>query len=117
MGQLGLGFLLEAQLWEAHGETVTRAVPFLPLSFGHASANPAKSLSSRFKAWEHQQYIYGMGPTSFSHILPQKYWINFCKLVSGICILQCHSIPHKDLMHSHKLSIDFVTEFEELYYQ
>ena len=58
-----------------------------------------------------------MGPTLFRHILPRKYWVNFCKLVSGICILQRHSITHEDLIRGHELLMDFVVEFEKLYYQ
>ena len=75
-------------LWNAHGESVVRAVPFLPSSFGRAPRDPAKKLNTGYKAWEHQQYIYGLGPTLLRLLLPYKYWVNFCKLVAGIRILQ-----------------------------
>ena len=110
-------FYQKPALWKAHGETVTRAVPYLPSSFGRAPWDPSKKLNSGYKAWEFQQYIYGLGPTLFCHILPWKYWLNFCKLVAGIHTLQHHSIAHQDMLWAHKLLVDFVTEFEELYYQ
>jgi hypothetical protein len=110
-------FYQKPTLWKAHGESVARAVQFLPLSFGRTPQDPAKKLNSGYKAWEFQQYIYGMGPMLFCHILLWKYWINFCKLVSGICLLQQHCITHQDLMQGNELLLDFVTEFKELYYQ
>ena len=110
-------FYRNPALWSAHGETVTRAVPFLPSSFGRAPRDPAKKLNSGYKAWEFQQYLYGLGPALFRHLLPEKYWINFCKLVSGIRILQRHCITHEDLMQGHELLMEFIREFEELYYQ
>jgi hypothetical protein len=52
-------FLSNTTLWNAHGETVERAVPYLPSCFGRAPRNPAKKLNTGYKAWEYQQYIYG----------------------------------------------------------
>ena len=110
-------FYKNAALWTSHGETVTRAVPYIPSSFGRAPRDPAKKINSGYKAWEYQQYFYGLGPTLFRHILPRKYWLNFCKLVSGVRILQRHSIAHEDLVEGHRLILNFVNEFEEIYYQ
>lgn len=50
-------------LWTSHGETVTLAVPYIPSSFGRAPRDPAKKINSGYKAWEYQQYFYGLGPT------------------------------------------------------
>ncbi|KAH9050836.1 hypothetical protein EDB87DRAFT_1696226 [Lactarius vividus] len=110
-------FFRNPTLWNAHGETVTRAIPFLPSSFGHAPRDPAKKINSGYKAWEFQQYVYGLCPTLLRHLLPQKYWKNFCKLVAGIRILQRPRVPYQDLLQGHNLLMDFVCEFEELYYQ
>jgi hypothetical protein len=93
------------------------AVPFLPSSFGRTPRDPAKKMNSGYKAWEYQQYLYGLGPTLFRHILLAKYWRNYCKLVSGICLLQRHRISCDDLMKGHQTLMDFVCEFEDLYYQ
>ena len=104
-------------LWKAHGETVVRAVPFIPSSFGRAPRDPAKKLNTGYKAWEFQQYIYGLGPTLFRHLLPRKYWLNFCKLVAGVRILQHHVIAYSDLLRGHNLLVEFAHEYEDLYYQ
>ena len=104
-------------LWKSHGETVVRAVPFIPSSFRRAPRDPFKKLNTGYKAWEFQQYIYGLGPTLLRHLLPCKYWLNFCKLVAGVRILQCHSIAHSDLLRGHSLLTEFAREYEDLYYQ
>jgi hypothetical protein len=110
-------FYQNQALWNAHGETIFRCIPYLPLSFGRAPRDPAKKINSGYKAWEYQQYIYGLGPTLFRHILPRRYWTNFCKLMAGIRLLQRHRINHPDILKGHALLEDFVQEFEALYYQ
>ena len=70
-----------------------------------------------YKAWEYQQYLFGLGPTLFRTLLPEKYWLNFCKLVSGVRLLQRHHISHEDLVQGHHILLEFVCEFEALYYQ
>ena len=50
-------------LWTSHGETVTLAVPYIPSSFGCAPRDPTKKINLGYKAWEYQQYFYGLGPT------------------------------------------------------
>lgn len=104
-------------LWSAHGETVTRAIPYIPSSFGQAPQDPAKSINSGYREWEHQQYMYRLGLTLFWHILPRQYWVNFCKLVAGVCILQHHRVNCPDILKGHVLLEDFVQEFKTLYYQ
>ncbi|KAF8873414.1 hypothetical protein CPB84DRAFT_1658662, partial [Gymnopilus junonius] len=89
----------------------------LPGSFDHPPRNPAKKISSGYKAWEFLTYVFGSGPGLFYQLLPEKYWKSFCKLVTAICILHQHSIASAQLLHAHKLLIKFVKEFEELYYQ
>jgi hypothetical protein len=42
-------FYWKPALWNVHGETVTRAVPYLPSSFGRAPQDPAKKLNSGYK--------------------------------------------------------------------
>ncbi|KAH8978597.1 hypothetical protein EDB86DRAFT_3090340 [Lactarius hatsudake] len=96
------------RLWNAHGETVPMSVPFIPLSFGRAPRNPATKINSGYKAWEYQIYLYGLGPVLFCHILPRKYWLNFCKLVSGIRLLQRHTITHDELLKGHSKLMEFV---------
>lgn len=110
-------FYRNKRLWEGHGETVAQATPFIPSSFGRAPRDPAKKINSGYKAWEYQLYVYGLGPTLFRHVLPRKYWLNFCKLVSGIRLLQRHTITRSELIKGHARLLEFVQEYEALYYQ
>lgn len=110
-------FYKNTRLWNAHGDSVARAVPFIPSTFGRAPRDPAKKINSGYKAWEYQQYLYGLGPTLFRHLLPAKYWKNLCKLVSGVRLLQRHRISHEQLLRGHQILMDFACEFEDLYYQ
>ena len=74
-------------------------------------------MNSGYKAWEYQQYLFGLGPTLFRTLLPEKYWLNFCKLVSGVRLLQRHHISCEELVWGHQILMEFVCEFEDLYYQ
>ena len=76
--------LNDKKIWQAHSDSIEAAIPFIPLSFGHAPCNPAKKINSGYKAWEFQLYIYGLGPVLLRHVLLQVYWENYCKLVAGI---------------------------------
>ena len=58
-----------------------------------------------------------MGPGILYGVLPNQYWENYCKLVTGIRLLHQRSIPESQLLHAHKLIVDFVSGFELLYYQ
>ena len=109
--------VLAGKVWEAHGKTVALATPFIPSSFGRVPRNPAEKINSGYKAWEFQIYLFGLGPALLRHILPKKYWINYCRYVSGIRILQQWTIYPEDLQRGHKLLCEFEKEFEELYYQ
>ena len=110
-------FYCNKYLWEAHGETVAQATRFIALFFGCTSQDPAKKINSGYKVWEYQLYVYGLCPVLLQYILPRKYWLNFCKLVSGICLLQRHSITRDELLRGHTKLMEFVQEFEALYYQ
>jgi hypothetical protein len=109
--------VLIGKIWQAHGKTVALATPFIPSSFGRAPRNPAEKINSGYKAWEFQIYLIGLGPALFRHILPKEYWVNYCKYVSGIRILQRWVISPDDLQRGHRLLCEFTREFEELYYQ
>lgn len=109
--------LKDKKIWKAHGDSIEAATPFIPSSFGRAPRNPAEKINSGYKAWEFQLYIYGLGPVLLRHILPQPYWKNYCKLVSGIQVLQCLIITPQDLRNGNTTLKEFVKEFEALYYQ
>ncbi|KAF9463667.1 hypothetical protein BDZ94DRAFT_1258256, partial [Collybia nuda] len=109
--------VLVGKVWDAHGRTVELLTPYIPSSFGRAPRNPATKGNTGYKAWEYQLYFYGLGPALLRHILPEKFWINYCQMTAGVRLLQQWSIPTTDIVvsthHIHK----FVGGFEEMYYQ
>jgi hypothetical protein len=110
-------FYCRPALWNPHGETVPRSMQFIPSSFGCAPWDPSKKINLGYKAWEFQIYMYGLCPTLLMHLLPQRYWRNFCKLIAGIRILQRPRISKLELLCGHDFLMTFAHEFEELYYQ
>jgi hypothetical protein len=109
--------VLKGNIWKEHGKRVAAATTYLPSSFDRPPRNPAEKISSGYKAWEYLTYVYGYGPGFFYHILPHKYWASFCKLVRGIRLLHQNSISPAQLVEGHNLLVEFVKEFEDLYYQ
>jgi len=76
--------VLKGNIWKEHGRRVADATPYLPGSFDRPPRNPAEKIHSGYKAWEYLIYIYGLGPGLFYGVLPEIYWVNYCKLVAGI---------------------------------
>ncbi|KIM73760.1 hypothetical protein PILCRDRAFT_80789 [Piloderma croceum F 1598] len=109
--------VLKGDVWKTHGAAVAAMTPYLPGSFDRPPRNPAEKINSGFKAWEFLIYVFGLGPGLFYKILPEKYWKNYCKLVFAIRIVHQQEILTADLTQAHPALIEFVTEFEELYYQ
>ena len=72
--------VLVSKVWETHGNAVEMAKPYLPSSFGRVLRNPAEKINTLYKAWEYLLYLFGLGPVLLHSILPEKYWLNFCKL-------------------------------------
>jgi hypothetical protein len=108
---------LTGDIWQAHGRLVANATPFFPSSFHRPPRNPAEKISSGYKAIEYFHYLFGLGPGFFRAVLPSKYWKNFCKLVRGIRIIVNRSITGSQLQEAHSNLVQFVEEFENLYYQ
>ena len=109
--------VLQGRTWEIHGKEVAACTPYLPGSFDRPPRNPAEKISSGYKAWEFLMYIYGFGPALFYGVLPEKYWMNFCKLVFGMRIILEHEISSEDLRKAHQALLEFCHEFEVLYVQ
>lgn len=109
--------VLWGETWITHSKAVEDAQPYLPGSFGRPPRNPVEKISSGYKAWEFIMYIFVLGPGLLYGVLPDKYWSNFCKLIAGIRLLHQHSITREQLIEAHTLLIEFVEEFELLYYQ
>jgi hypothetical protein len=108
--------LKDKKVWQAHGDSIEAVIPFIPSSFGRAPCNLAEKINSGYKAWEFQLYIYGLGPVLLRHILPPPYWENYCRLVTGIQVLQRPIITPQDLQTGNTALKDFVREFKALYY-
>ncbi|KAJ3779580.1 hypothetical protein GGU10DRAFT_255649, partial [Lentinula aff. detonsa] len=108
---------LVGKTWEEHGEDVANATQYFPSSFHRPPRNPAKKLSSGYKATEYYLYVFGLGPGLFRSILPKEHWQNFCKLTTGVRVLVQWGIPSEQLVRAHELLVQFAEEFEELYYQ
>jgi hypothetical protein len=109
--------VLKGTIWTEHGTDVASMTPYLPGSFDRPPRNPAEKINSGYKAWEYLMYIYGLGPGLFYRVLPNPYWRNLCRLVRGIRTAHQHKIPMMPLKQAHQFLLDFVLEFEELYYQ
>ena len=50
-------------------------------------------------------------------MLPSHLWQRYCKLVCGIKLLHQRIITEKDLKYAHELLMQWVYDFELLYYQ
>ena len=103
--------------WQAHGKLVADATQFFPSSFHRPPRNPAEKISSGYKATEYFHYLFGLGPGFFRAILPTKYWKNYCKLVHGVRVLVQRRVLGARLREAHSHLVQFVEEFENLYYQ
>jgi len=108
---------LTGDVWQTHGQLVANATPFFPSSFHHPPHNPMEKISSGYKAMEYYLYLFGLGPRFFHAVLPHKYWKNFCKLVYGVQILTKWCIIGTQLQEAHSHLVQFVEEYENLYYQ
>jgi hypothetical protein len=103
--------------WIAHGKLVAEATKYFPSFFHRPPRNSVEKISSGYKATEYYLYIFGLGPGFFRAVLPKKYWRNLCKLVHGGWILIQRSINAAQVREAHSFLIQFVEEYEHLYYQ
>ena len=108
---------LTGDAWQTHGKLVANATQFFPSSFHRPPRNPTEKISSGYKATEYFHYLFGLGPGFFRVILPLKYWKNFCKLVRGVHILTQRRITGAQVRDAHSHLVQFVEEYENLYYQ
>jgi len=104
-------------VWKRHGAQVADVTVDIPGVFGRPPRNPAEKISSGYKAWEYHLYLYGLAPGLLRDILPHPYWRHFCKLVRAVRLISQHSITRNELKLAHNLFMEFVVEFEDLYYQ
>jgi hypothetical protein len=109
--------VLVGKTWDTHGKTVAMAKQFLLSSFGRVPCNPAEKMNSGYKAWKYLLYLFGPGPVLLCHILPEKNWLNFCKVAQGIQLLYQHKLSPEHIKEGNQMLCEFHKEFEELYVQ
>ncbi|KAG1831174.1 hypothetical protein F4604DRAFT_2023567 [Suillus subluteus] len=107
----------DANLWQAHGQSVADAAQHLPSSFDRKPRNPAQKINTGYKTWEFQMYIFGLGPALLYNIIPRQYWLNYCRLVRSFRLICQHSISIQELQAAHACFIQWEIDFEILYYQ
>ena len=105
------------EVWKDHSKHVANMTPHLPGSFDVPPRNPAERISSGYKAKEFLTYIFVLGPALLVDLLPNPYFQNFCKLVSAVRSIHQRRITPQDVVDSHNLLVEFVQEFETIYYQ
>ncbi|OSD05297.1 hypothetical protein PYCCODRAFT_1362416 [Trametes coccinea BRFM310] len=103
--------------WRAHGDLVAAAGCCLPTSFGCFPRNPAEKINSGYKAWEYQYYLFGLLPGLLWPLWNPVYHKHFCKLVSGVRTALLLVIPADERRIAHTRLLEYVHEFETLYYQ
>ena len=106
-----------SEAWETHGALVESATNHLPGSFDRKPRNPAEKISSGYKTWEFQLYMFGIAPALLYGILGELYWRNFCKLVRGFRLICQTHITHSELRDAHVLLTEWPLDYEELYCQ
>ncbi|CDO70170.1 hypothetical protein BN946_scf185009.g21 [Trametes cinnabarina] len=109
--------LADNDTWEAHGHLVSQATQYLPGSFGRPPRNPAEKINSGYKAWEYLYYVFGLLPGLLWGIQKPAFYAHFCKLVAGVRVALLLVIPVELRQRAHELLLEFVQEFEEVYYQ
>ncbi|KIJ15715.1 hypothetical protein PAXINDRAFT_11307 [Paxillus involutus ATCC 200175] len=109
--------ILVGDTWDYFGKLVAATTSYLPGCFDRPPRNPAEKINSGYKAWEFTLLMYGLGPMLLYGILPPPYWKHFFKLVRAVQIISQYTITHKDLREAAQLFIEFIEEFEDLYYQ
>ncbi|KIK15659.1 hypothetical protein PISMIDRAFT_16356 [Pisolithus microcarpus 441] len=107
----------DEEIWTAHGQAVEDAGIAVPGSFDRKPCNIADKINMDYKTWEFHLYIFCLAPALLYNILPEWYWLNFCRLVCGIQIMSQHAINEQDLEHAYILLCSWGHEFELIYYQ
>jgi hypothetical protein len=110
--------LRENQSWKTHGAAVAAANRYIPTCVEtRTPRNPAEKISSGYKAIEYLVYIFGLCPALLYGALPSEFYYHFCKLVFGIRIIHQRHKSQGHLVAAHKALLEYVYQFELLYYQ
>lgn len=116
-GTWDFAIFMDKKAWKTHGKLVASCGRYLPGSFDRIPRNPAEKISSGYKAWEFLLYVYGLLPGLLRGILKEVYYQHFCLLVSAVRILLQHRQQLTLLPLAHQSIVEYVSQYEELYYQ
>ena len=109
--------VLQGEVWQRHGKSIMDALHFLLSSFKRPPWNIAKKLTSGYKAWKFLLYLYGLGPGLLYGILPDDYYLNYCKLIYGMRLINQHNITQDNICDAYLALASFALEFEKIYCQ
>lgn len=110
--------LYDTEVWQAHGASVAGAGRYIPVSLdSRVPRNPAEKISSGYKAVEYLVYIFGLCPALLYDVLPPRFYYHFCKLVFATRVIHWRHKSRDDLLAAHQAFLEFVYEFEILYYE
>jgi hypothetical protein len=105
-------------VWQTHGASIAGAGLYLPVCLeSRVPCNPAEKISSGYKAVEYLVYIFGLCPALLYGLLPQNFYYHFCKLVFATRVVHQHHKFKDNLLAAHQAFLEFVHEFEILYYE
>ncbi|RDX42284.1 hypothetical protein OH76DRAFT_1458839 [Lentinus brumalis] len=107
----------DSWMWEQHGEHVASMSLSLPSSFDRTPRNIAAKINSGYKAWEHMYHFYVLLPGLLYAIMDDEFYGHYCKLVAGARAALLVESPDEFRPLAHKLLIEFVEDFERLYYR
>lgn len=107
--------LNDVQVWKQHGELVALMAPFFPGSFNCTPCNPQEKINSGYKAIEWINDFWVLGPAVFCLVLSHQLWSHFCKLVTGVRIIQQRTISATEFDLADKLLLEWVDDFEKIY--
>ncbi|KAI0736013.1 hypothetical protein C8Q76DRAFT_590502, partial [Earliella scabrosa] len=107
----------EDEDWQAHGQLIADSLRYIPGSFDRPPRNPADKISSGYKAWEFMYYFYVLLPGFLWSALDPVYFRHLCKLIAGARFALLFETPIQFRPYYHKLLIEFVEQFEKLYYK
>ncbi|RPD54105.1 hypothetical protein L226DRAFT_472677 [Lentinus tigrinus ALCF2SS1-7] len=103
-------------VWLDHGEAVANMSLYLPSSFDRPPRNTALKINSGYKAWEHMYHFYNILPGLLWSLMDVEFYEHYCKLVAGARVSLLLESPSDFRPLAHKLLVEFVEDFERLYY-
>ncbi len=85
--QIGWPYPSDSTMCTSNRKLVAATTHYFPSLFHCPPRNPAKKISSGYKATEYYLYLFGLGPALFWIVLSKKYWKHFYKLIHGVWII------------------------------